>query len=783
MPDSTVSIVPSALSKNQILLSAAEACLDQGWAIIPLAANSKEPFSVLLNPQGNVQKTYNGIRSVISASFGSARKYITRAGTEKWTTAALQTWWDGLDCNVGIALWLSDLTVLDIDEGIESEEELLDFLTEMNIPVTRCVKSGRVSSFGAHLYFAGKMASGSFSIPWHNKFVKGEIKSEHKYVASEGSFHKSGQQYRRIWDKPLTETPTVLFENILSEHPLTKVKAPEIQTPAVPFDGTAVTPEQFEKWCEKTGEDIIDAGFNATKNAHMYLRAEGCPWKDSHTTPSKDDSDFAVFIGGKGLSVKCCHESCKAAWTESSGWKSYKSWVWKKFGKEVPLQDWGHAYVGKGVLPKMQGISGDDMSEMPETETTEVETTEPKHVPLVYPIGAWEGTLYHEFAELCTQGNYIPKEFCVESLKTVIGAIVGKNLAIANIDGGLARFYTVLIALPSVGKNTIISWTTSLFEQECQQGVSDKDFSQYKLLWHPQEKSSNPELGACLAQASSASGLAKFLPTGKGEGQDRLLFRYTELATLLEKCGIDGSGTALISALCDLYDSTEFSIPALSEQKPFGGNLQLSILSGIQPERWAELGSGKGVENSGIHSRWNLVPSEESKTVSDLERPDFTQFQAKIRALLSHAAPLIADADARAVMKVWHNELVECESNKAHIARLNIIAWRNALHHAWLMQKPAVDADSVAVGIAVANYQLLARKRYAPLIGDSPIDKAINAIRRHLQKNGAVSLSQLKRGVNYKRYNLTFEKALAFLFRMAEIEEMNGLVRLKEETL
>jgi hypothetical protein len=778
-------------TKLEILTAAAEACLSEGWAILPLTPNGKTPLPCTVNEQGHVRRWHNGVHSVYSASFGPVREYVApKTGKIQKTTLALQAWWDGLESNPAIALELSGMTALDIDDGISDENELLAFMSDFNIPITRAIRSGRTSSFGVHLLYKGVTDSGSFAIEWRDKTVKGEVKSRDKYVAAEGSFHKSGNQYIRLWDTVIAETPVPLFADILKNHTATKVTA-SVAPDAAAFEGTSITPEQFEAWAEKNGEAFTFTGFHEGKQAAMYTRDAGCPWAEKHTTTKpNEETDFAVFIpiaDGK-LSAVCVHESCKAAWNESSCWKSYRTWLKAKNG-EIQMQPTGKVLIGKlagkdyvegtGDFPNGSGVTTEHAMSV---ETPTSSPSAKQHTPLAYPVDAWKGTLYHEYAELCTHGNYIPREFFIESLKTVVGAVAGKKLEIQNIDGGTPRFYTVLIALPSAGKNTVITWTTSLFEKDIQQAGSDlKDFGQYQLLWHPQEIPSNPELGACVTQVSSASGLAKFLPSApKGVAQERLLFKYTELASLLEKCGIDGSGTALISALCDLYDGTEFSVPALSEQKPFGGHLQLSILSGIQPERWAELGSGKGVENSGIHSRWNLVPSEESKTVSDLERPDLSLFQTKIRERLSQAIPLIADSTARAAMKDWHGKVTTNEPNKAYLARLNIIAWRNALHHSWLLGKPVIDADSVAVGIAVADYQLLARKRYAPLVGDSPLDKAINAIRNRLQRDGAITMSQLKRGVNYKRLNQTFEKALAFLFRMGEVDSMNGLIRLKE---
>ena len=60
-------------SRNQILLAAAEACLAEGWAIIPLDPTGKSPYSFTLNEQGFVSRWQNGVHSVYSASFGPPR--------------------------------------------------------------------------------------------------------------------------------------------------------------------------------------------------------------------------------------------------------------------------------------------------------------------------------------------------------------------------------------------------------------------------------------------------------------------------------------------------------------------------------------------------------------------------------------------------------------------------------------------------------------------------------------------------------------------------------------
>lgn len=114
---------------------------------------------------------------------------------------------------------------------------------------------------------------------------------------------------------------------------------------------------------------------------------------------------------------------------------------------------------------------------------------------------------------------------------------------------------------------------------------------------------------------SSASGLARSLPRlGKdskvcNSPQERLIVVYTELSELFEKLGIEGSGEALMSARCDLYDGEEFTVPALADNDSFGGRLLMSILAGVQPRKWDIVCAGKGIEGSGFDERINLIPT------------------------------------------------------------------------------------------------------------------------------------------------------------------------------
>lgn len=334
-------------TKNQILLQEAQARLAEGYAILPLTTDGKRPLPFALNKQG-VGIFHNGVHSSYSASFGPRREYTNKkTGKKRWTTAALQAWWDGHDGGIAIALELSGLCVLDVDTGIDNEEELIAFLKDFGIPITRCIRSGRVSSFGCHLYFLGVMQSGSFEIQWRGKTVKGEVKScAPRYVVSEGSIHKSGQRYTRIWNIPRESTPVTLFTEILAKYPPASAPVDHSDPDDHIFEGDSVTSEEFEAWAEKAKQSFTDPIFHQGKNAFMYLREGGCPWAHLHTGENHD-GDFAVFIPLSGrMSATCMHQSCKSAWTESGCWKSFRAWVDKEAGWRIPLQASGVAYVG-----------------------------------------------------------------------------------------------------------------------------------------------------------------------------------------------------------------------------------------------------------------------------------------------------------------------------------------------------------------------------------------------------------------------------------------------------
>ncbi|HEY6766610.1 MAG TPA: bifunctional DNA primase/polymerase [Candidatus Sulfotelmatobacter sp.] len=453
---------------------------------------------------------------------------------------------------------------------------------------------------------------------------------------------------------------------------------------------------------------------------------------------------------------------------------------------------------GGPIWPKANTLVQNTITEEVKEPPTKPADT-PEKTALRYPTEVWRGTAYGEYADLCTKTNFTPPEFHIEALKTVVGAIAGNAMRISNEGAGRSpRFYTVLMAAPGIGKNTAIeNFIAQLFYSHTETGLVAH--SPDSLIWSAQndfEQSEYYKIGVCKTKTSSASGLARFLPQEDGDKkkkttQERLLFLYPELTELFEKLGIEGSGGAMMSAFCDLYDGETFEVPALANQAPFGGSLMVSLLAGVQPQRWDQICGGRGIDGSGLDERFNLIPTEETRTKANLDDPDLSSFKDSflncVKSLDERPYIVPAETAARKYMEEWFQDIQkqregETPEDCVSRGRLNILAWRNALHYSWLHDLATVTVEAAECGARLSDYQLQVRMRYRPLTGDSSVAKAANAIMRFLRRcplGESVPIRQIARGVHAERLGPIFTSAVAHLLGMrmittTEIKRSNG---------
>src|SRR6185369_17724139 len=121
----------------------------------------------------------------------------------------------------------------------------------------------------------------------------------------------------------------------------------------------------------------------------------------------------------------------------------------------------------------------------------------------------------------------------IEAIKTVTGAVVSNALTAPALEGGIPRFYTVLMTAGGGGKGTAIKYACSVFRERWG--------SIEPLLWSPSQKIEEvswTNLGACVSAFSSAPGMQRTLE----KGHVRWLQIHEELSSIIESTGVEGSG-------------------------------------------------------------------------------------------------------------------------------------------------------------------------------------------------------------------------------------------------
>jgi hypothetical protein len=368
-------------------------------------------------------------------------------------------------------------------------------------------------------------------------------------------------------------------------------------------------------------------------------------------------------------------------------------------------------------------------------------------VPEKYPIEVWDGTIYGEFARVCTQGNYIPPEFFVESLKTVVGAIAGHRMGIEGADLE-ARFYTTLIGEAGLGKTTAIMWARELFPPE---------------LCYTHGVPLHPDIGCYVAEFGSQVGLVK-----KAKTHSQIFQICDEFSNLSDKFKIAGSGTSYVALLNQLYEKTlPPSNITKDSQEDVGNPVHFSLLAATTPDVWAETFGKTGTEGSGFFQRLSIFGNEEKRTVSFLRKPDFAQFAPlidKVKKLLETPYQLRMSDEAAALLNRWHDH-VKIKPKELDTGRLQVLALRNAVHLGWLLDGVTM-VEVIRRAIALSNWQLAMRKAYRPILGDTPYAQLENMIIKVVQQQREISRRELSRLVHADRAGLeVFNRALSNVAR------------------
>jgi hypothetical protein len=364
----------------------------------------------------------------------------------------------------------------------------------------------------------------------------------------------------------------------------------------------------------------------------------------------------------------------------------------------------------------------------------------------------------------------------------VTGALVGNRLR-CPITGVNARAYTIIIGPPSCGKGTTVDRLQELFCFERWDGL---ERTEAPLLWSdPAELCWRSRgIGAQIITPASAPGLMKaILPRKlkKNESYNplelwkpipRVITIAEEVRTVFANFDNESTGAGLESVMCELFDRDSFTTTVTKDRGPEAGLLMYSVFGGITREGWDSVFSKSQSVESGFLSRINIIGTEEERRAGKLRRPDFEPLRNKFFPLINDLEknPRMLDTtpDADALIDKWFRELVMPEGVSK--ARLNIHAWRTALHLAWLRGHPHITAADANSAIRLTNYQVKMREFYAPAEGETRQARCEAAIRKAMRARRRMKERDLKRATHYEKYGVDlWDRSLSALCKAGEM--------------
>jgi hypothetical protein len=602
--------------------------------------------------------------------------------------------------------------------------------------------------------------SGTFDL----EGCQGDLQSIGDYVLAVGSIHPdSGEAYEVLIDAPIAPLPE--WVKALAPARFAHDEASNVD------DATA---DEWKTWlleyCDHNKVEVREYGKRVTNGWWLGVK---CPWE--HRSGEGVESSTVVGILDGKLAFECSHGTCKAAKRDTAVFKAEMQRLHGDFKREPgvdPVVVFGS---------RAQAVDADEFEVVGNTARP------------AYPDSVWAGTVYGEFADYCADGNYIPKRFFSEALRTVVGSVVGGQLT-TDYQGVNARAYTVLIGPPGSGKGTAITAARQFVEGDFD---SQTRSSERPLLWddaHDPQNWSWPSryIGAHVVSPASAPGLiqaTKPRKLVKGESRNPLEFwrELPRFITIQEEIGglfanfaNENSGRGLETAILELYDRDSFTTTATNERAAKSGRLLYSVLGGIPKTEWDNIFAHASSVGSGLFSRLNIIGTENERTVAGLPEYNFAEMQRRflprITALERTPARIPLSPNGRALLNEWFTRItIELKDEEIPSARLNIHAMRVALHLAWLYGHANILESDVDAGIKVADFQAKMRDFYRPAEGETREAQWEARIMKVMRQKRSLTYRELQKAVGASRAGIAvWERAIAGLRhdgRIAVVDE------------
>jgi hypothetical protein len=589
-----------------------------------------------------------------------------------------------------------------------------------------------------HFYFTQTDESRKCGSITQKEIPFGSLRQNNAYVVSPGSIHPiTKEPYVVVDDSPIIPIPTKLIEWLVAQRTKTATIASSAGEGPIPVG-------ERDNTLTSIGGKLRAAGLNYDEiyAALSRINEERCK-------PPLSDDD-----------VKRIAKSVSRYDAENQG-------PTVTIGGKIPGQtvaaSYAHANSVQAPISNLELIPAGTFKNPTKVATSLAE----------YPLWVWEGTIYEEFAEVCGKDNFISKEFFLEAIKTVVGAMCGHRIQPAGVGSGQpARWYTILIGPGGKGKSQAVKWATELFI-----GTG--------LFCESGQTGGYTNIGCARGSFASASAMKD-----KGfRNHPRILQIYDEITSVIEKFSIVGSGGSFLDTNNQLFEYTPQypSFLTKDDKQPMPNReVHNSILGCTTPLRWQNAFGKTSADGSGFFQRLNVISNPNKRRVRELLSPDFTslrdQFVRKIQPLEFQIVRVSRTEDATALLDAWLKQKeAEWENLPDDIkGRIELMIARNISHLSWLMSGEQIadpdkngepidvicDEDIVKRALALVEYQITVRQLHKPNVADNPYALMENNIERYFVGNGGQSVTRrtLFRDLNASRYgNKIFDQCLSTL--------------------
>jgi hypothetical protein len=283
------------------------------------------------------------------------------------------------------------------------------------------------------------------------------------------------------------------------------------------------------------------------------------------------------------------------------------------------------------------------------------------------------------------EGNFVPPELYLESAVVFAGAITARQLY-CDVEEITPRLYTVGILKSGKGKGTAQKRVYKLF-------------GRHRLLDSIGPTSAPPPCSVLCARPASENGINDALLQ-----TPCVIADFDEMDQLMEKARVEGSGKAMISVLRTLFDGTRPGISQCKGRTDVAVEGYYSLFGSMTPSLWRRAMEGADSYGTGLGGRFNLVASNEDKTVGMLRAANLgtlpETFEKMFLDLDSRPKYITMSDDARAMVSDWW----ATKGRNGFYNRVNVIAGRKALHIAWITGQTQITGAIMERALKLADY-------------------------------------------------------------------------------